>query len=101
MKRKLVGFLFITLIPLSMMGVSILGRNSTSQMPGNIILAAANTPTAEVVPTQAQVIDVSPTPEERILPPVGENAGLVLGASVLVLIIIGGVVFISRRKPKH
>jgi hypothetical protein len=58
---------------------------------------AAQTP----VPTQAEIPDVTETPEERILPPVGDNAGLVLGASVLVLIILGGVMLLSRKKVKH
>src|SRR4030043_451239 len=58
---------------------------------------AAQTP----VPTQTEIPDVTETPEERILPPVGDNAGLVLGASVLVLIILGGVMFFSRKKAKH
>jgi|GEM_PF-1877893 len=49
--------------------------------------------------------DISPavlveTPEARQLPPVGSNAGLLIGASVIVLIIIGGVLGV-RRKPKH
>ena len=42
-----------------------------------------------------------PTLEPRILPAVGGNAGLVIGASVLVLIIIGGVVLTARRRAKH
>ena len=58
---------------------------------------AAQTP----VPTQTEIHDVTETPEERILPPVGGNAGLVIGASVLVLIILGGVMFFSRKKSKH
>ena len=58
---------------------------------------AAQTPIATVSPS---IIEAE-TPEPRVLPPVGGNAGLVFGASVLVLIIIGGVVFSSRRKPKH
>lgn len=41
-----------------------------------------------------------PTPEPRVLPPVGSNAGLVIGASVLVLIIIGGVLS-ARLRSKH
>ncbi len=36
----------------------------------------------------------------RTLPPVGANAGLVIGASVLVLIIIGGVLS-ARLRSKH
>ena len=37
----------------------------------------------------------------REMPPVGNNALLVFGASVLVLIIIGGVLLSSRLKSKH
>jgi hypothetical protein len=57
---------------------------------------AAKTP----LPTAPPVSQGYPTPESRVLPPVGNNAGLVIGASVLVLIIIGGVLA-ARRKPKH
>jgi LPXTG-motif cell wall-anchored protein len=35
-----------------------------------------------------------------VLPPIGSNAGLVIGASVLVLIIIGGVLG-ARRRQNH
>ncbi len=56
--------------------------------------SAAQTPN----PTQPPVILDGPTPEARLLPAVGSNAGLVLGASLLVMIIIGGVVLSSRRK---
>jgi hypothetical protein len=58
---------------------------------------AAPTP----IPTLSPSDSITATDETRELPPVGRNAGLVLGASLLVLIIIGGVVFNSRRKPKH
>jgi hypothetical protein len=58
---------------------------------------AAQTPAYSISP----VSPVTETPETRVLPPVGGNAGLVLGASVLVLIIIGGVMLFSRRRPKH
>jgi hypothetical protein len=58
---------------------------------------AAQTP----VPTLSTSPPVTETPEPRLLPPVGANAGLVLGASVLVLIVLGGVMLISRRRPKH
>jgi hypothetical protein len=51
-------------------------------------------------PTVAPSIPVIETPESRVLPPVGKNAGLVIGASVLVLIIIGGVLS-SRRRQNH
>src|SRR4030043_1526637 len=58
---------------------------------------AAQTP----VPTQTEIPEETETPEERILPPVGGNAVLVLGASVLVLIVIGGVMLLSRRRSRH
>ncbi len=57
---------------------------------------AASTP----VPTDSQSATVSVTPESRLLPPIGSNAGLVIGASVLVLIIIGGVLGV-RARAKH
>lgn len=41
-----------------------------------------------------------PTPEPRVLPAVGSNAGLVIGASVLVLIIIGGVLSARLRSKR-
>ena len=62
-------------------------------------------PAQEVAPTPTPAQSVEPEataiPEERILPPVGGNAGLILGGSVLVLIIIGGVMLFSRRKARH
>ena len=58
---------------------------------------AAPTP----LPTAAPIyISGYPTPETRVLPPVGGNAGLVIAASVLVLIIIGGVLS-ARFRSKH
>ena len=60
---------------------------------------------AEATQTPIAQYPASPTdretPIERILPPVGDNAAMVLGASLLVLIILGGVMFISGRKQKH
>jgi len=52
------------------------------------------------LPTPLAVSEVAPTPEVRVLPPVWSNAGLVLGASVLVLIIVGGVLG-ARLREKH
>ncbi|MFZ2096253.1 MAG: hypothetical protein WAV05_06405 [Anaerolineales bacterium] len=57
---------------------------------------AANTPSPTFTPASADY----PTPEARVLPPVGSNAGLVLGASVLVLIIVGAVLGV-RLREKH
>ncbi len=56
------------------------------------VAAPTPTPTASSSPTE--------TVPPRVLPNVGTNAVLVIGASILVLIIIGGVVF-SSRKGKH
>jgi hypothetical protein len=58
---------------------------------------AVQTPIPWVSPTMA----VIETPESRVLPPVGSNAGLVIGASVLVLIIIIGGVLNYRRRQNH
>lgn len=52
------------------------------------------------LPTVSPSLVADETPDSRVLPPVGSNAGLVIGASVLVLIIIGGVLG-SRRREKH
>ena len=51
-------------------------------------------------------VGVTPTPEAAVtleaaqLAQVGANASLICGASLLVLIIIGGVVWNTRRKRK-
>jgi hypothetical protein len=58
-------------------------------------------PAQNLTATATPSITAEEPAEPRVLPPVGGNAGLVLGASVLVLIIIGGVIFSSKRKPKH
>ena len=59
----------------------------------------------EVTQTPIPMYPASPTeseiPTDRTLPPVGNNAAMILGASFLVLIIIGGVIIFSRRKSKH
>ena len=62
----------------------------------NISQQAAST----AVPTDSQTAIANATPESRLLPPIGSNAGLVIGARVLVLIIIGGVLG-SRRRKNH
>jgi hypothetical protein len=51
-------------------------------------------------PTPLAISEAGPTPEVRVLPPVWSNAGLVLAASVLVLIIVGGVLGV-RLREKH
>jgi drug/metabolite transporter (DMT)-like permease len=68
----------------------------------NAMIFSASLYQADQTPTPTVLVSQVPldTPESRELPPVGRNAGLVIGASVLVLIIIGGVLG-SRRKEKH
>ena len=52
------------------------------------------------VPTVSASLVATDAQESREIPPVGRNAGLVIGASVLVLIIISGVLG-TRRREKH
>ncbi len=54
----------------------------------------------EVTPTDTPFITQVETPPDRVLPPVGSNALLDLGAIVIVMIIIGGVLGV-RRRQKH
>ena len=58
---------------------------------------ATQSPIQSATPTQQS----TETPESRELPPVGNNARLVFGGSILVLIIIGGVLLSPRWKSKH
>jgi hypothetical protein len=102
MKNHLLYFLILVLA-----GVFILGVNSQyvnakssgkyldiSQLATN--LQAVETPVPTIIPSATAI----GTPASRVLPPVGKNAGLVIGASVIVLIIIGGVLG-SRRRQNH
>ncbi len=102
MKKQLIFYLVIFLIGLT---VFILGGHIAragyeagfqgAQSHQNHLLAAATPlPTAQPIPISSQ------TPADRVLPPVGKNAGLVIGAGVLVLIILIGVLSV-RMRPKH
>ncbi len=51
-------------------------------------------------PSEVSPAALVETPEARQLPPVGSNAGLLVGASLIVLIIIGGVLG-TRRRANH
>ncbi len=53
-----------------------------------------------LIPTVTPSIILAETPPDRVLPPVGSNYLLDLGAIVIVLIIIGGVLGI-RGRQKH
>jgi hypothetical protein len=100
MKNHLLSGLIIILAGLAILGIS--SQNASAHLREQGIRQftrdqqAALTP----IPTISPSIAVIATPESRVLPPVGSNAGLVIGASVLVLIIIGGVLS-ARRKPNH
>lgn len=99
MTRRL---LFIALIATCLISLVIPQGFSRAQILSAWKDISGPTPTPTLQPTQPPVIiDVDATPPDRVLPPIGSNAGLVLGASVLVLIIIGGLVLGSRRKVKH
>jgi hypothetical protein len=66
-----------------------------------IVLSAMDQQVVQApAPSDVSPVTATETPEDRVLPPVGSNAGLVIGASVLVLIIIGGVLG-TRRRAKH
>ena len=102
MKIKFIAFLFMPFIGWALMGSSSQDWNLKGQFPMDARTAIDNSATPPIIPTTTPVIvDATVTPTERVLPPIGGNAGLVLGASVLVLIIIGGVVLTSRKKAKH
>lgn len=97
--------LFLLIFALT--GVVILGlrsenasANFSGQFQGIKQSAGEQQAVETLVPTVSPPEVVVETPELRVLPPIGRNAGLVIGASVLVLIIIGGVLG-SRRREKH
>ncbi len=74
--------------------------NFNAQFPVVSLLEEGQQAAATPVPTDSQSGTASVTPIARVLPAIGSNAGLVIGASILVLIIIGGILS-SRRKQNH
>jgi hypothetical protein len=102
MKKILPLWLFILLSGMIICGSSYynVSAHPIGKYPAVILSANGQ----QVVETPAPTSDSSTafieTPEARQLPPVGSNAVLVIGASVIVLIIIGGVLG-TRRKLKH
>jgi hypothetical protein len=56
----------------------------------------SQTGTSTPLPTPSPTVEPTPTPV--VGGPVGENVSLVCGAIVLLLIIIGGVIGVSRRR---
>ena len=101
MKKSPIIWLLIALVGIMIIGLGsqIASANNNTQSIGNNTFreqVAAGTD----LPTPLPVSEEAQTPEARVLPPVWSNAGLVLGASVLVLIIVGGVLG-ARLRRKH
>jgi hypothetical protein len=102
MKNHLLYFLILVLVGVFILGVN--SENASAKSNGQFLdisqlatnLQAVETPVSTIVSSAAAI----GTPASHVLPPVGRNAGLVIGASVLVLIIIGGVLG-SRRRQNH
>jgi len=103
MKNRRLIWLMVLLVGLILLGIQAQSAMAfdpeQSQLERYMVSdqVTTQTPVAYTSPTSA----VTETPEDRTLPPVGGNAILVLGASVLVMIIIGGVMLSSRRRSKH
>ncbi len=100
-KQIILGIIFILfgLMMLSVEGSRAEAKNEAlppGAGSGEYHLLAAATP----LPTAEPIAIGSATPGARVLPPVGRNAGLVIGAGVLVLIIFIGVLG-SRLRTKH
>ena len=101
MKKCLFWLLFI------IAGVVCIGLNSNSasaHIPSPERYSIQNALHLQVDQTPLPTVEASlvavETPNSQALPPLGRNAGLVIGASILVLIIIGGVLG-SQRRAKH
>jgi len=103
MNKKALFFIVPALAGLVLLGVfarSVHAGDSQSGQSG-LLLVIEGTSTQTLISTVTPSFIVTETPAPRALPAVGGNAGLVCGAIVLVLIIIGGVMFSSRKKAKH
>ena len=96
-------WLMVLLVGLILLGMSIEAASAVDreQIPVDRHMMSDQVAAQTFIPTLSPTPPETESPETRILPPVGGNAVLVLGASVLVLIVIGGVMIISRRRPKH
>ena len=102
MKKQIIRGLIVALLGLAFLSIvdqvakADYEVNSHGPAAGQFHLLAAATP----LPTAENIPSSSPTPEARVLPPIGRNAGVVIGAGVLVLIILIGVLS-SRLRSKH
>jgi hypothetical protein len=100
-KNHLFWLLFITVGVVSIGIISKSGNVDIISRDRIMIQSASSLQVEQtLVPTVSPSAVEAETQDSRELPPVGSNAGLVIGASVLVLIIIGGVLG-SRRRKKH
>jgi hypothetical protein len=101
MKNHLFWLLFVMA---GVVSIGITSKSASAHIPSQeqyVMQKASNLQVDQTpIPTAAASMVAVENPESRILPPVGNNAGLVLGASVLVLIIIGAVIGL-RRREKH
>src|SRR4030042_3021825 len=95
-------WLMILLVGLILLGMSTEAASALDreQIPVDRHMMSDQVAAQTLIPTLSPTPPETESPETRILPPVGGNAVLVLGASVLVLIIIGGGVLLSRGGPK-
>jgi hypothetical protein len=102
MKNNRLLWLFFVLLSLFIFGIwPKNARASRGEQFQAVMVSMSDQQAAETpISTESTSVAVIETPESRLLPPVGSNAGLVIGASVLVLIIISGVLS-SRRRQNH
>lgn len=101
MKNRLFWLMFILLGVVLMLGTPKHTYAHRTAPNGGIFLGTGDQQLVTTsMPTDLPTEEGSETPESRELPPVGHDAGLVIGASVLVLIIIGGVLG-ARRRQNH
>jgi len=100
--NKRISWLLLILAGLVIFGGMV--REASANYPGDNREAGKNPqaylPEITPRPTDAAPVISMNANGDRQLPPVGSNSGLVIGASVLVLIIIGGVLG-SRKRIKH
>jgi hypothetical protein len=99
MKKQALVWLVILVFGLEILSGSIVMASAHAGLQAQVPLPAPKNQVTPL-PTDAAITQADATPEVRVLPPVGSNAGLVIGAVVLVLIIIGGVLS-ARLRPKH
>jgi hypothetical protein len=99
--KKLIAWLVIFTACMVIFGVTAKNTSASFPIQGEESLHLINSALPEITPMPTDLAPVaSIDPADRTLPPIGRNSGLVMAASVLVLIIIGGVLG-SRRRLKH